>query len=252
MGAINTPKVLMQSGIGDAKQLRRLGIPVSQHLPGVGRNFQDHIGFTCVWELPEPRKQTWLPEASVYWRSKSDLDQPDLFATLGIAPLASPEVALRYTLPTAGWNLFGAVARPMSRGTVQLTGPNPDDPVRLQANVLSHPDDMAAARQCIRALREIGNAPELRPFVKREVLPGRLTDAGLDDFLRDAAMTYWHHSGTAKMGRDHLSVVDGRLRVYGISGLRVADASIMPRVTTGNTMAPCVAIGERAAEMMAW
>ncbi|WP_049919020.1 GMC family oxidoreductase [Mycobacterium simiae] len=251
LGAINTPKVLMHSGIGNEKQLRHFGIPVVENLPGVGMNFQDHIGFTCVWELPAPRKVTWLPEASIYWRSIPRVEHPDLFATFGVAPLASPEVALRYTLPQAGWNLFGALARPMSRGTVQLTGPEPTDPVRVDANVLSHPDDMATARCCVGALREIGNALEMRPFVKREVLPGKLTDAELDDFLRDAAMTYWHHSGTAKMGRDRMSVVDGDLGVYGVDGLRVADASILPRVTTGNTMAPCVIIGERAGEITA-
>jgi choline dehydrogenase len=250
MGAVNTPKVLMQSGIGDQKQLRSVGIPVKQHLPGVGRNFQDHIGFTCVWELPEPLTMTWLPEASVYWRSRMELDAPDLFATFGVAPLASPEVASRFAMPEAGWNLFGALARPMSRGAVRLTGADPDDPVRLDANVLSHPDDVAAARRCIQGLREIGNSPEMRPFVKREVLPGKSAMADLDDFVRAAAMTYWHHSGTAKMGRDPLSVVDNQLRVYGVDGLRVADASIMPRVTTGNTMAPCVVIGERAAELI--
>jgi choline dehydrogenase len=249
-GAINTPKVLMQSGIGDEKQLRRFGIPLAQHLPGVGLNFQDHTGFTCVWELPEPRTVTWLPEASLYWKSGPTAEDPDLFATFGVAVLTSPQVALRYSVPSAGWNLFGALARPMSRGSVHLTGPDPSDPVRLDANVLSHPDDMAAARECVRALREIGNAPEMRPYVKREALPGNLTGSDLDDFLRDSAMTYWHHSGTAKMGRDRMAVVDGDLRVYGVDGLRVADASVLPRVTTGNTMAPCVVIGERAGEII--
>ncbi|MCV7167309.1 GMC family oxidoreductase N-terminal domain-containing protein [Mycobacterium stomatepiae] len=250
MGAINTPKVLMHSGVGDERQLRCFGIPIAQHLPGVGMNFQDHIGFTCVWELPEPRPVTFLPEASMYWRSEPTIEHPDLFATFGVAPLASPEVALRYSLPQAGWNLFGALARPVSRGTVQLTGPKRSDPVRLDANVLSHPDDMAAARRCIRALREVGSAPEMRPFVKREALPGSLTDSDMNHFLRDAAMTYWHRSGTAKMGRDQMSVVDADLAVYGVEGLRVADASILPRVTTGNTMAPCVVIGERAADII--
>jgi choline dehydrogenase len=98
--------------------------------------------------------------------------------------------------------------------------------------------------------REVGNSSALRPFVKREVMPGNLTGSDLERFIRDDASSYWHESGTAKMGTDAMSVVDATLKVYGIDRLRVADASVMPRVTTGNTMAPCVVIGERAAEML--
>jgi choline dehydrogenase len=98
--------------------------------------------------------------------------------------------------------------------------------------------------------REIGNSAALRPFAKREVTPGKLTGAELENFVRDAASSYWHQTCTAKMGRDAMSVVDGELKVYGVERLRIADGSIMPRVTTGNTMAPCVIIGERAADML--
>jgi len=94
--------------------------------------------------------------------------------------------------------------------------------------------------------REIGNSPALRPFTKREVMPGNLRGAAREDFIRDAASTYHHQTCTAKMGRDSMSVVDGQLKVYAIENLRIADGSIMPRVTTGNTMAPCIIIGERA------
>jgi choline dehydrogenase len=99
-------------------------------------------------------------------------------------------------------------------------------------------------------MREMGSAAALQPHIKREVMPGNLTGGELDTYIRDAASTYWHHVGTAKMGNDTMSVVDGSLKVYGLEGLRVADASIMPRITTGNTMAPCVVIGERAAELL--
>jgi choline dehydrogenase len=98
--------------------------------------------------------------------------------------------------------------------------------------------------------REIGNSAPLRPFVKREVMPGNLKGAELVSFVRDAATGFSHETGTAKMGQDPMSVVDAKLRVYGVDNLRVADGSIMPRVTTGNTMAPCVVIGERAAEIL--
>ena len=98
--------------------------------------------------------------------------------------------------------------------------------------------------------REVGNSAALGPFTKREVMPGNLKGAELERYVRDAAMTLWHQTCTAKMGQDAMSVVDGELKVYGISHLRIADGSIMPRVTTGNTMAPCVIIGERAADIL--
>jgi len=122
--------------------------------------------------------------------------------------------------------------------------------MQIEANTLAHPDDLKAAIACVELCREIGNAAALRPFVKREVMPGNLKGAELENFVRDAATSYWHETCTAKMGRDAMSVVDGKLKVYGIDNLRIADGSVMPRVTTGNTMAPCVIIGERAAEIL--
>jgi choline dehydrogenase len=140
--------------------------------------------------------------------------------------------------------------RPKSRGRIRLTGPNPLDPIEIQDNILSHPDDMKGAIACVELCREIGNSAALRPYTKREVMPGNLKRSDLENFIRDAATTYSHETCTAKMGRDSMSVVDGRLKVYGIDNLRIADGSIMPRVTTGNTMAPCVVIGERAGEIL--
>jgi choline dehydrogenase len=153
-------------------------------------------------------------------------------------------------MPAAGWTLFGALAQAKSRGRIHLTGPDPLDPVQIEANHLSHPDDLKTAIACLELCREVGNSVALRPFAKREVMPGNLKGAELENFVRDAAVTYSHETCTAKMGRDEMSVVDGSLKVYGIENLRIADASIMPRVTTGNTMAPCVIIGERAAEIL--
>jgi choline dehydrogenase len=250
-GAINTPKLLMLSGVGDAHQLREHGIGVKSHLPGVGRNFQDHLGFSCMWEFPRPWPVTWRSEATVYWLSRGDLDCPDLYACHGAVGLASAENTARFEPPEAVWTLIGALARPKSRGTFRLTSADPTAPVRVDANGLSHPEDLATAKLCLAGMREIGNSMQLRPHVKREVMPGMLTDDGFEEYLRDAAITYWHQAGTAKMGRDDMSVVDGDLRVYGIEGLRVAGASILPRLTTGNTMAPCVVIAERAAELIA-
>ena len=115
---------------------------------------------------------------------------------------------------------------------------------------MSDPDDVKAAIAGVELCREIGNSPALGPFVKREVMPGSLTGAELERYVRDAAVSYWHQTCTAKMGQDSMSVVNGELKVYGVEGLRIADGSIMPRVTTGNTMAACVIIGERAADIL--
>jgi choline dehydrogenase len=251
LGAIQTPKVLMQSGIGEQAELQRLGIPVVQHLPGVGQNFQEHVLCDCVWEYRQalPPRNT-LGEATFFWKSDAALESPDAQMCQAEIPLASAENIARFGLPEAGWTARCGVVRPKSRGQLRLTGSSPLDPVEIEANFLSHPDDLKAVRACVELCREIGNAAALRPYTKRGVMPGNLQGAALDDFVRGGAMTFCHETCTAKMGRDPLSVVDGQLRVYGIDHLRIADGSIMPRVTTGNTMAPCVIIGERAAEIL--
>ncbi len=251
LGAIHTPKVLMQSGIGDQAELQRLGIPVVQHLPGVGQNFQDHPAFDCVWEYREvlPPRNT-LAEATFFWRSDPSIENPDLQTCQAEVPLASAENAARFGLPASGWTLRAGVVRPKSRGRIRLTGLNPSDPIQIEANLLWHPDDLKAAIACVEICREIGNSAALSPFAKREVMPGNLKGAELETYVRNAVETYWHETCTAKMGRDAMSVVDGSLRVYGVDNLRIADGSIMPRVTTGNTMAPCVVIGERAGEIL--
>jgi choline dehydrogenase len=251
LGAMHTPKVLMLSGIGDQAGLQRLGIPVVLHLPGVGQNFQDHFGVGCVWEYQQPlAPRNNGGEATFFWKSNPGLDTPDLQTCQAEVPICSAEIGAKFNPSTASWSLFGGLVRPNSRGQIRLTGPNPDDPIQIEANTLSHPDDLKAAVACVELCREIGNSAALRPFTKREVMPGDLRGAALEDFIRDAASTYHHQTCTAKMGRDSMSVVDGQLKVYGIENLRIADGSIMPRVTTGNTMAPCIIIGERAAEAL--
>jgi choline dehydrogenase len=146
--------------------------------------------------------------------------------------------------------LLAGLARPKSRGRIRLTGANHHDPIEIEANTLAHPDDMKAAIACVELCREIGNSAPLSPFVKREVMPGNLKGAALENFIRDAASSYWHQTCSAKMGHDAMSVVDGSLKVHGIDHLRIADGSIMPRIVTGNTMAACVIIGERAGEIL--
>jgi choline dehydrogenase len=149
LGAIHTPKVLMLSGIGDQAELQRLGIPVVQHLPGVGQNFQDHFGIGCVWEYQQPlAPRNNGGEATYFWKSDSSLKTPDLQTCQAEVPLCSAETAAKFNPPPDSWTLFGGVVRPKSRGRVRLTGPNADDPIQIEANTLSHPDDLKAAIAC--------------------------------------------------------------------------------------------------------
>jgi choline dehydrogenase len=251
LGAINTPKLLMQSGLGDADELRGMGIPVVAHLPGVGREFQDHPRIDCVWESPDPVEQrNNSAEVTVFWSRDPRSEEPDLQICVGEFPMASAENAARYVLPAHGWTMCAGVLRPRSRGRICISGPNPADPVIIDANMLADVDDMRAAVASVQLCREIVNSAPLRPFVAREVMPGDLRGDDLEDFIRNGASSYWHQTGTAKMGRDDMSVVDGSLRVHGIEGLRIADGSVMPRITSGNTMAPCVIIGERLGDIL--
>jgi choline dehydrogenase len=250
LGAINTPKVLMQSGIGNRAELQRLGIPLVQHLPGVGENFQDHpLILACVWEHQRPEAVARKEQAMIFRKSDPSLDTPDMQIAMGEGPIVSPETA-KFNPPENSMSFAPCIVRPKSRGRIRLTGASPLDPVELTANHLGEPDDLKAMISCVEFCREIGNSAALRPFVKREVIPGGMKGQSLEGFVRDSVVTCWHQTCTAKMGRDSMSVVDATLRVYGVDNLRIADGSIMPRITTGNTMAPCVVIGERAGEML--
>ena len=133
---------------------------------------------------------------------------------------------------------------------MHLTGPNIHDACRIDANTLSHPDDVRAAVATIGLAREMAHASPFKKLLKRETMPGALGSSEMEMYIRESAVTFWHQACTAKMGRDAMSVVNGSLQVYGIDRLRIADASIMPNVPSGNTMAPCVVIGERAAEII--
>lgn len=251
LGAFHTPKLLMQSGVGDRAELERFAIPVIQHLPGVGANFQDHVGIDCVWESPEflTPHHTGV-EVTYFCQSDPELDHPDIQVCLAEFRKTSTENAEKFHPPANSWALFGGLERPESRGRVRLTGAKPDDPIQIEAGFLSHPADMKAAIAAVEMCRVVGNSLSMKPFTKREVMPGKLQGSDLEHFIRDAAVTYWHQTCTAKMGQDAMSVVDGSLKVRGIERLRIADGSIMPRITIGNTMAPCVIIGERAGQML--
>jgi choline dehydrogenase len=255
LGAINTPKVLMLSGIGDERELRRHGIPLVQHLPGVGQNFQDHVLVAgCVWEYrtPEPPRNN-SAEFTLFCQSDPHLPAPDLQPVLEECAFGSELTRTEYALPAdpaAAWTLAPGLVRPHSRGRLRLTGPHLEDRVAVEANFLEDPRDVAAVVRAVELCREIGNSPSLREFVRRELMPGPLDAAHMERWVRRASGSYFHPTCTAKMGRDAMSVVDGALRVYGVRGLRIADGSVMPAITTGNTMAPCVVIGERAAQLL--
>jgi choline dehydrogenase len=250
LGAVNTPKLLMQSGIGNETELKALDIPVILDLPGVGRNLHDHVAFGCVWATddetlpPIPRSQT-----ACFWKSDANLDSPNFYTYARRGPAITPENAEHFPMPANCWSLMVGM-RPKSRGSVHLTGRDADAPMRIDTGYLRDPGDLDDLVAGVAMAREIGNAEALRPYRTREIAPGPLGREALALFLRRGLGTFWHQSGTARMGRDAQSVVDGRLRVHGVEGLRIADASIMPRVTSGNTMAPCVVIGELAASFL--
>jgi len=246
LGAIQTPKLLMQSGIGDEAELTNAGITVLHALPGVGRNLHDHVSCGCVWEnAGRPSPRTPRSQTSCFWKTRAALEAPNFYVYSHGGPDFTPENAVRFKPPAACWSLSAGM-RPSSRGIIHLTGSDPADPVSIDPNYLDDPQDLKDLIAGLSMAREIGNCSALRPFTGREVAPGAMNVPELERFFRDGLGTHWHQSGTAKMGRDTMSVVDGQLKVYGIDGLRIADASILPHVTTGNTMAPCVIIGERA------
>jgi choline dehydrogenase len=249
-GAIQTPKLLMLSGIGARTELDRFGIPTVSHRPGVGQNFQDHpVIAGGLWQAPGhlPTRNN-ASEANLFTKSRPELETPDLHIWHIEAPYLS-EVTGRYAVENA-WSISPGLARPHSRGFLSLKSANPRDTMEIHANMLTDPRDLAALRKSMEITRALGNAEAMKPFVKREILPGPVEGEALDNLIRDGAMSMHHPTCTAKMGQDDLSVVDAQLRVYGVKNLRIADGSIMPTITTGNTQAPCVIIGERLAEIL--
>jgi len=252
-GGINTPKLLMLSGIGDEAALRKHGIKVKVNAPEVGRNFQDHVLHGgCIWEPEEalPHRNS-AAEVAGFWKSDSRLASPDLNLVQIELPYASDVIAKTYAPPPSSWALCAGLIAPKSRGALTLRSASPQDRPIVDAQFLSHPDDVKALAVGIEMCREIGNAAPMRKFAKREVAPGkRLEGREMEDFVRNGATTYFHESGTCRMGKDNQAVVDAKLRVNGVQNLRIADSSIMPRIAGVATMATCVLIGERMADIL--
>jgi choline dehydrogenase len=256
-GAIQTPKVLMLSGIGDEKELRRHDIAIRRHLPGVGQNFQDHpLVLGCNWLAPEGAPQMQSASLVAFCNSHSSNSAPDLHIVFSGFMTATPHVSQRYPYPDGnfvfpgGWGMGIGLLRPESRGRITLTDANPNSKPIVDARMLSEPRDQEALLVAIDMTRAIGNSAALKDFTRGELSPGLSTSEECNSFLRDAIGTYFHPTSTAKMGTDHLSVVGANLTVHGIQGLRIADASIMPRIPAANTMGPSVVIGERAGSMI--
>ena len=253
-GAIASPKLLLLSGIGPAPELAGHGIDAVLDLPGVGRNLHDHLlspSIHAAERTIDPPAPGLSPIQTHLWsRSRPDLPGPDTQPVHFSVPLYEPWMEG----PPNGFTLLGGMVRPQSRGSIQLSGPDPDDPPLIDLGAFEVPADLESLEASLTQVREIAAAAPLRDdWGAREVYPGPevSTAAQLRDYVRRTAITYHHQVGTCRMGADPGAVVDPRLRVHGIDGLRVADASVMPVVTSGNTNAPCLMIGERAADFIA-
>jgi choline dehydrogenase len=247
-GALASPQLLMLSGVGDAAALREVGIECVVDLPGVGQNLQDHLLTFVIHEAaqPIPQPKNNILEAHFFAKSDPRLPGPDhqpLFMN-NAPPLPTIDI------PPNSYALAPGIIRPASRGEIRLTGNDPSAPLHIDPRYLSQEADVRALVHSLELSLEIMHAPAFAPWRKREVAPARFGRADLRAYIRETCETYHHQAGTCKMGVDAESVVDPELRVYGIEGLRVADASIMPNVISGNTNAPSIMIGEKAADLI--
>jgi len=255
-GSIGSPKLLMLSGVGEAKALLKLGIDVVENLPGVGDNLQDHVLVSGVifkykGKMPDRPVDSNAVEAEVYLSSGSSGDT-DINLVLEQLPVVTPEATARFGAPPAdAFTIAPALVQPTSRGTVRLASNNFQDAAVIDGNYLGTDQDLAAIVRAIEAARELGNQRAFDSVREIEVMPGpRATAEEIRELARLGAASFGHAVGTCKMGVDNLAVVDPQLRVHGLTGLRVADASVMPRIITGPTNAPTHMIAGRAAKLI--
>jgi choline dehydrogenase len=273
-GAFRSPQLLMLSGIGPKAELERLGLNVHLDLPGVGKNLQDHLHTRVRCEITQPLTFSGLSdqlkvaarreydatqtgalssnflEAGAFVKSEPDEAYPGL--QLFFLMMLAPEYPEAGPTNRHGLTFTAYVNRPLSRGQVTLASADPLDRPRIDFNYLSEPDDMRCAIAGVRWNLSILYARAFDDIRGEELAPGveARSDADLKSFVRRTASTTWHPVGTCMMGRDELSVVDDRLKVRGVEGLRVVDASIMPTIVGGNTHAPTVMIAEKAADIV--
>ena len=273
-GAFNSPQILMLSGIGPVAHLKEHGIEVVLDRPEVGSNLQDHIDYVSGWEtasdvpigsslkgtlrmaaaiIEHRRKRTGVmttpyAEAGGFWKVMPDSPAPDVQWHFVPAVL---EDHGREKVKGHGFSLHACVLRPESRGTVRLASPDPAAAPVIDPNFLDDPRDIACLRAGVRLSHRIVEAPALQAFGPKDRHPVDLDDdAALDDLIRSRADTVYHPVGTCRMGADERAVVDPTLKLNGLEGLWVADASVMPKIVGGNTNAPSIMIGERCADFV--
>jgi choline dehydrogenase-like flavoprotein len=271
-GAFNSPQLLMLSGVGDPAELGRHGIAVLHALPGVGKNLQDHLDFLLQyyskntdmfgislrgsWNMAKALREfkksgtgmlsTVFSEGGAFFKSSPEIDKPDLQLHFVIAVVESHG---RKRHNGHGFSCHVCVLRPKSRGEVGLNDTNPTSAPRIDPAFLAHPDDADLTVKGAKIMRDIMQVAPLKAYIDRPVFPQKDdSDEELLKAIRARADTIYHPVGTCKMGVDEMSVVDARLKVHGLEGLRVVDASIMPTLVGGNTNAPTIMIAERAAE----
>jgi len=272
-GAVNTPTLLMHSGIGPAAHLQEVGITPLVDAPDVGANLQDHLGaytsFHCLQPVslnhlmrPDHAAAAYLKavlfrrglgakipiQGCAFLKTRGDLAAPDVQITL-VPGLLNRLVALK---PTHGFLIHVYQMRPASRGNIALRSSNPTDKPVITANYLSDPEDLVTMRRGVRLARSLAYQSSFDPYRGEEIAPGAAieSDDNLDTWIRANATTSYHPVGTCRMGSDDRAVVDPDLRVRCVTGLRIADASIMPAITSGNTNAPAIMIGEKAADLI--
>ena len=249
-GAFGSPRLLMLSGIGDAAELRRLGVEPTHQLQGVGRNLHDHPLLMLTFESKQtvPPQTSSFMHAQCFFKSDEGRVGPDLQPTFMHIPFyQSGRIG-----PSSAWTIGAGLTRPSSRGTVTLSSADPTAPPIIDINYLATEDDVSRMQTCFDVVRDIVAQPAYRPWLRAEVEPGPevVSREAVRAFMRKSFGTYYHSAGSCKMGHGDDAVVDPELRVHGLDGLRVADASIMPEVTSGNTNAPSIMIGEKAADMI--
>jgi len=277
-GAANSPKLLELSGIGNPEILRRHGIKVVHELRGVGENLRDHYAAILKWRFNRPGlslakrgrgfglfleilkymffRKGFIAQGNgslrVFARSRPELAEPDIMMIVNPYIIELKAGQGRRMAKTEGFFVYSHVQRTESTGSIHLRSADPLAPPAINYRFLATEYDRKTAIMAVRRAREIANATPLRDTIAEEMQPGPAiqTDDEILEFIRTAGNITQHMVGTCKMGRDALAVVDERLRVHGISGLRVADASIMPTIVSGNTSIPCMMIGERCAEMI--
>ncbi len=273
-GALQTPQLLLLSGIGPGAALREQGIAVNHELPGVGQNLQDHIDIVIPYLSPSPLAMGLTPggiarliKGILEWRrSRTGIITSNSTETGGFVKsspdLAIPDLQLHFNAAIVddhtrkrhfanGYCAHVCVLRPKSRGSIGLNSPDPLAPPRIDPNFLAEDADLDGLVAGFKLTRRILEAPALAPYRGRELLTASVkSDEEIIADIRNRADTIYHPVGTARMGQDDMAVVDSELRVLGMAGLRVVDASIMPTLIGGNTNAPTIMIAEKAAEMI--